>query len=371
MKSTAFDTLICALSSRSESVHVAGGDSGFTPFLLASLGESLQRTVVVVTATEERAAELLAGIRFFVGQGEPGFSVAGQLIGRDVSPYHQIAPNRFVVMNRMATLYQMALGQGFAFVTMSIQALSLKTLPKQQLLDASMTLSVNTQVHREQLLSRLVDLGYTRAPLVEDPGVFAVRGGIIDLYSPLYAKPVRIDFFDDEVESLRFFDPQTQRSGDSLESFHIIPRSELVLSDERVQGATSLLRRHAADLSIPGPQVRALGAELKSRVWPLGVEGLLPAFYETPDTVADYLPQNALWCVEDGAKAEAELESFGDDKSIGGYLVIGRHVATNQLPCYGKTGFPLPHEEANPCQQLCSTLFSRCDHHHSALKRFP
>ena len=307
-----FAKLLAALRA-GQRVSASGAGEGFTPLVVAALERDLQRPLVVVCASRERAQELSDGLAFFLDRPAGTLAPAVLLRALDTSPYHPITPNRFVVMERLAALFRMAAESGSPrIIVLPAEALATRTIPRAALLERTVHVEVEGELDRDDLSRRLDETGYSRVPVVEDPGTYAVRGGIIDVWSPLHESPVRLDLFGDLVESLRSFDPESQRSGDRLPRIAVPPAREVVLTEATVRRARTVLRQEAAELGIPAPQVRAILAELDEGIWPLGVEGWLPAFYEAPGTVADYLPPDALWCVDDPDLVEAALSEQRD-----------------------------------------------------------
>ena len=297
-----------AHADRRRPVVVTGAVGGFTPLLLAAIERAVARPLVIITAERERAQELCDGIRFFLPPPPGALSPAVLVQAPDTTPYHAIAPSRFLMMERVAALFRMGMGLDVRFAVIPAAALSPKTIPTSWMSRLADVVVAEQSIDREALILRLIACGYARAPEVEDPGTFAVRGGILDLWSPLYERPVRLDFWGDLVESIRFFDPESQRSDDALRELYISPAREIVLADETLRRARHVLREVGGDHGIPAPQLRAVLAELDERLWPVGADGWIPAFYDPPGTVLDYVPENALVLVEDPTKVRAALQ---------------------------------------------------------------
>src|SRR5439155_22461486 len=126
--------------------------------------------------------------------------------------YRGLLPNPELLAERNAALFQ-ALNDaaGRVFVT-TVAALAQKVLTPEAFLRGTRVLGTKEMIDRDDLVQALLEAGYQRQPSVYDPGIFAVRGGVIDVFCPLYLQPVRIEFFGDEIESIRFFEAQSQRS---------------------------------------------------------------------------------------------------------------------------------------------------------------
>ncbi|HEU4383104.1 MAG TPA: TRCF domain-containing protein [Anaeromyxobacteraceae bacterium] len=199
-----------ALSDRSEAdvTGLPGAARALVARGLLDRAELGLRVVLGVAADEEEADRLARDLAFFLG----GRERVARLPADPVLPYDDLSPDRGLEMERLAALCRLYLESGaLRAVVVSARALARRVVPR-SVFDRGEILAAGVSLDREGLLRRLVELGYARVPLVEDPGTFAVRGGILDLWSPLDERPVRLEFFGDEVESLRPFEADTQRT---------------------------------------------------------------------------------------------------------------------------------------------------------------
>jgi transcription-repair coupling factor (superfamily II helicase) len=306
-------------------VSLSGLEEGAPAFLLAALKRSLSRPIVVVTPDRKRAQVLTDALRFFVGAHEAALDPVVHLPAPDTLPFHPTAPNRFLVMQRVAGLFRLAHGLSVDFVVIPAETLCRRTIPTHVVNNLADIVLAGDSLDRHGFVSHLDEAGYTRVPMVEDPGTYAVRGGIIDVYSPVERTPVRIDLFGDEVESLRRMDPETQRGGESLEELTVCPVHEVVLTEETLRRSRGALRHQGGELGMPAPQLRAILGELEAGVRPLGVEGWLPAFYDEPSMVADFIPDNALWVVEEPGKVRAVQEALFEQVADGYEQALQNH----------------------------------------------
>ncbi|NIQ90106.1 MAG: hypothetical protein GWN93_14180, partial [Deltaproteobacteria bacterium] len=203
-----------------------------------------------------------------------------------------VAPD--VQAQRLAVLYASAASSQAKIIVAPAQAVMEKVLPRRHCMDASRYLVVREEIQREELISHLVSIGYYRTDLVEEVGDLSIRGDIIDLYTPLYPQPLRLEFFDEVLESIRFFSPASQRSSDHLDDVIIVPAHEVLLTPSRQQRAASWLtgaleeeNRLRGDLELWQERVKGLGH------FP-GIEQLLPLYYDRLETLFDYLPLSTL-----------------------------------------------------------------------------
>jgi transcription-repair coupling factor (superfamily II helicase) len=188
-------------------------------------------------------------------------------------------------------------------IVTSARAIMQRTLPANQFRKAALVLKVGQRYALDGLLSRWVKLGYEPAPIVVEPGTFSRRGGVVDIF-PLAADwPARVDFLDDEIESLRRFDPATQRSADQLDFVYIPPAREALPENmpplaAHLKDWFAALNTEDKDAANPFPDAEPL---TNGMAFPYG-EHYLPYLYPNPVSLLDYAPENALIVVEDWAE---------------------------------------------------------------------
>ncbi|MEE8492688.1 MAG: transcription-repair coupling factor [Nitrospirales bacterium] len=193
------------------------------------------RPWLVVTASDEKAERLYADLRFFhnlIGLSPEGLTLFPQW---ETLPYEPIAPPADLVSRRMRALRRLVDGLPTILVT-SVPALMQRLLPRSVFSAACLPLNRGDSMERDTLTSRLLRLGYRRVSVVEIPGEFSIRGGIVDIYSTASATPVRVEFLGDTVDSLRFFDPATQISTGRVTQAWILPARELIYPQDSLEG---------------------------------------------------------------------------------------------------------------------------------------
>lgn len=283
---------------------------GLTPaagaYVLSRLFLASGRPFLVLTPDEATQEVLQRDLAFFLSDLPP---VAGELWPRLLSfpahellPFQELSGDAAVSATRVGAAWQLLTSQEPVLVSAPLLALRERLLPREDLRQAMLYLVVGDEVRRPDFLARLAAAGYERRPVVEEPGEVSVRGGIIDLYPPLYDKPVRLEFVGDELESIRFFDPATQRSvGASLEEMVLLPAREVVLTPEvRERALAGRSRRRA-------PRV---WQHLQEGISFPGIERHLAEFYPEPETLWDYLPPETvvvLWDPLNLAREEGSL----------------------------------------------------------------
>ncbi|AJE04742.1 transcription-repair coupling factor [Geobacter pickeringii] len=278
------------------------GIKGSAPaYLLARLAAETTRPLLVVAADTDAATELVTELRFYRGQGDDILHFPPW----DVSPFEKGSPHADVTAVRLATLRRLADRKAAAVVT-TPAALRQRILPRALLDGASLYFLPGEESDREELLAKLVTLGYLPVPLVEDRGTFAVRGGIVDLFPPGFEQPVRIEFFGDFVDTIRTFDPLTQRSLHPLEELLLLPSREMILSAEVLKGVAPRLKGRCDELEISPVARRELMEQLQNGLYPAGAEWLLPLFHPHLETLFDYAGDAVRVLVDPAAIADEE-----------------------------------------------------------------
>lgn len=196
------------------------------PFVAAALAVDKQAPVIILTARAETAQRWLDRLQHFlppVDAGGPRLCLCAE---PDSGPYERIRWTDRTRQQRLTALAALQGKGGPAVVVASVPALLQKTLPARELRMALRSLSAGSFVNLAEMTERWAQTGYEPVQVVEEPGTFARRGGIIDIWPPNLPHPVRIDLFGDEVESLRIFDPNTQRTEGTISRIEIGPGSE-------------------------------------------------------------------------------------------------------------------------------------------------
>ncbi len=276
---------------------------------LLAPGPARARCVLAVATDEEEADRLARDLAFFLGD-----AAVLRLPADAVLPYDDLSPDRGVEMERLAALARLHLDPGAVrAVVVSARGLCRRVVPRAVFERGSDLLAAGLSVDREALAARLTSLGYARVPLVEDPGTFAVRGGILDLWSPAEAAPARLEFFGDEIESLRAFDPQTQRSveGGAAVTVLTCPAREALFTDEGKAAASQAVRASAELVNRPTSRVREVLDAIEQGAPFFGQEALLPGFHPGGlVTLADYLPAGTLAFLDEADLLEETIEAF-------------------------------------------------------------
>ena len=239
--------LYAAITSGSRRIFAQGMSEWVLAYALTRLLPQVKRTILLLTPTKKQAWQAQQSLSFFLGLSEPwtGDPLECPLwsfpaVNRRMPSEPFVAPD--VQAQRLATLYVAAASGQTKIIVAPIQAVMEKALPRRHCMDASRYLVVGEDIHHEKLISHLTSIGYYRTELVEEVGDLSVRGDIVDLFTPLYHQPLRLEFFDETLESIRLFNPASQRSSKHLEDVIILPVHEILLTGARQERASSWLR---------------------------------------------------------------------------------------------------------------------------------
>ena len=281
--------------------------TGLSPVHRAMTAAALRlksgRPLLMLCADEGEARRQAADLRSLTGR-EPVL-----LTGRELHWRELAAVSRQWEYRRLEALYRIRQEESPVIVT-TADALALRCIPPQVLERCSFTLRSDGRYQVEELARQLTAAGYTRTEQVEGPGQFALRGGILDVYSPGAEAPVRCEFFDDEVDSLGFFDVATQRRTENCREALLLPAGEVLplWRDGAAEEAAGRLKTLAGRMK-DKPVARQLLSDadlLRQGIVPNGSDRFLAAVYPELVTAMDYLPKECLVCVsESGRTAEA------------------------------------------------------------------
>ena len=293
--------------------------------LLFGLWQETGRPLLIVTATENEAETLLEDLRFFssnrhllaindahsgeVRSNEPASPTIHQGMPSDgdepfllfpawgVLPFEADSPDSRTVGERMRFLYHLLSGDGGIFVT-PVNALMQKLPPRERFLSAVKKITPGMLIDPHELVTILESLGYESSSVVTRTGEFSRRGGIVDLFSPYHAAPVRLEFFGDTIDTLRFFDPESQRSVGNAQEVLVLPVRELLVSDHDAEHSEAPMDRSSNEAGSAqgedaGPSGGKIAGDIRLGMLPPGGEFLAPFFY-TMEGLFHYAPDKSI-----------------------------------------------------------------------------
>ncbi|NOY68611.1 MAG: transcription-repair coupling factor [Deltaproteobacteria bacterium] len=272
-------------------VTVTGASGPERAYLVAREAFASGRPFFVFLPTEKEAKTFLADISFFAGNKElPVFFFPSY----QALSFKRMAYHNEIAANRVKILYRLAVAGHFpAIYVASVETLIQRVIPKQVLCDSAELLMINEDIDFQGLIGRLHASGYTHASIVEEPGDYTVRGGILDVFSPMYDDPIRIELFGDMVESIRLFSSVTQRKLSLLDEAVILPARESVVKKDGITSIIERVRRQAAQAGIPRRVADEFEEKIRTTGMFEGMESLLPLVYPETGIFFDYLPESA------------------------------------------------------------------------------
>lgn len=291
-------------------INIIGSQS---PVALASvLGspdffELHKKPQVVVVPSDAHAQELEESLLFF----NPHLKIH-ILEGFDVSPYSSLYPNFRGIAQRLYWLYRAQYSTGGEIFIAPIQYLIQKTLPKELVDEFTTTLKINDELS-SVFLKKLIDLGYQNSPRVEDVGQFSIKGGLVDIFSPAHENPIRIELFGDYIESLRFFNPETQRTLEQTEELVILPVREVLFHERAQELVLKQLNGKYTSGSFTKELKEQIYESLMVKRFFHGIDFLISYFYDNLNTPLDYFESKISLYYLDPLEITRQYDKFISD----------------------------------------------------------
>jgi len=289
-----------------EDFRISGLYGSAKAFFLAAFFRASKRRVLVVLPDHASAEGFSEDLKFFLPESDVFHYPTPELL-----PFETLSAHQDIQAARIELLFRLSGGVPFITVS-SAPNLMQRVMPKAGLLGRVVDLSVGKEYAREELTARLHGLGYSRMSMVEERGEMSVRGGILDIFPPMYVSPLRVEFFGDEIESMRTFDVSTQRSIKEMPEARILPAKETSTEGPGLSGtsgARARLMERADELDLPREVWEGLSDKLRAGTLS-GVDMLLPLFHERLDTVFDYIDNNTIVTLIDPDSALSALDGF-------------------------------------------------------------
>lgn len=336
-----------ALKSDKQANIIYGAPEGQDARVLAERARALMpkdRVLIHVALDDARCATLSDLLSFFA----PDVKVA-TLPAWDCLPYDRVSPNTDIVAQRVSTLVHLmgwdAEQQRYPRILLTtINAVTQRVTPKNILAQASLSARINARLDVSHLQTYLANNGYLRTETVREAGEFSIRGGIIDIFPAGDELPVRLDLFGDEVESIRRFDPLSQRSGEKLKEFTLRPATEFFLDDDSIARFRSGYRAAFGVVQSDDPLYEAVSEGRRYN----GMDHWQPLFFDSMDTVFDYAPNAGVIFDHHGGEAHNErllqVRDFYDSRKTLEEAAKARDKKTKDVSLSGSIYHPLPPE---------------------------
>ncbi|MBN1276016.1 MAG: transcription-repair coupling factor [Deltaproteobacteria bacterium] len=281
-------------------VNITGLSGTALPYFFSKLLEDIRKPCLAVLPSQKEADRLYEELSFFMSdRAAIELSHTPRLYEfppYDLTPLTGLSPDIEVVIRRLKSLYALITEQNPVIIT-SLEAVFLKTLPKEAFVNSLDYLEAGEDLDREVFIRKIEAAGYQRSSLVEEKGDYSVRGGVIDLFSPLYPLPIRLEFWGDRIESIRQFDPLNQRSQSFLKEIVLLPAAEIIMGRENIKRARSMGR---------------LPNQTEHGIHFPGEEAWLNHFYPHTETVFQYLPKKGIVTLFDRHRTGAVFKKVSD-----------------------------------------------------------
>lgn len=271
-------------------INLSGAPDGFDANILSNFISEKQKSIIFVARDDKRLDLMRKSLWFF----SPNIPVLN-FPSWDCLPYDRVSPNADVSSARMATLA--ALSSGFEAPLVLLTTLNAITqyIPNRTIVsNNSFVAIVGRTINVKELRSYFSKMGFVQTPTVTEPGDYAIRGGIIDVFPPGEVGPVRMDLFGDELESARRFDPVTQRTVENLDRIEFAPVSEVILDDVSINRFRNNYRKEFGSAGLDDPLYEAVSAGRKHQ----GYEHWAPYFHDGMETIFDHLPNAVIFMDE-------------------------------------------------------------------------
>ena len=271
-------------------INLSGAPDGFDANILSNFITEKQKSIIFVARDDKRLDLMRKSLWFF----SPNIPIL-DFPSWDCLPYDRVSPNADVSSARMATLA--ALSSGFEAPIVLLTTLNAITqyIPNRTIVsNNSFVAIVGRTINVKELRSYFSKMGFVQTPTVTEPGDYAIRGGIIDVFPPGEVGPVRMDLFGDELESARRFDPVTQRTVENLDRIEFAPVSEVILDDVSINRFRNNYRKEFGSAGLDDPLYEAISAGRKHQ----GYEHWAPYFHDGMETIFDHLPNAVIFMDE-------------------------------------------------------------------------
>ena len=295
------------------SKRIQGVQGGARAYLLSLVAARARRPLLVIASSANHAETLYDDLSFFLGEERslPPFRKRLHLLPSwEVLPFENLSPHPDNIAGRLEGLYKLV-EESAPILISTPAALMQRVIPKDALKQSYLYLVAGQDLPRESLLDHLIQWGFQNVPLVEERGDFSVRGGIVDLFSPGYGRPLRLEFDGDRLESIREFNPSNQRTEQVLEEMLLLPMKEFSLKRGGLEDTLRRLDQRAIDLDVDRHEKNRLLESIRERIPFPGIELLAPYFCPPLVPLFAYLPAHTLIWLDGADRVEAESERFG------------------------------------------------------------
>ena len=280
--------------------HLSGSAASLA---IQCLNEQEKVPIIIVCAEAQHMHKLERELDFFSQKNKKDIL---RLPDWECLPYDRFSPHQDIISERLLSLFSLPKMQSGIVIT-TASAISHRFAPIEYVLNNAINFSVGDELDTNAFTQQLVNAGYYAVSQVMSPGEYAVRGGIIDVFPSGTKQPFRLDLFDTEIEDIKLFDPETQRSISSVKNIRLLPAKEFPLDETGIE----TFRRNFRETFPGDPQNTIIYPEISKGIAPAGSEYYLPLFFDETATFFDYLPDNSILIFADGA--QSQLDQFQNE----------------------------------------------------------
>ncbi|EJK2115597.1 transcription-repair coupling factor [Vibrio navarrensis] len=273
---------VCGANGAGDKKHIGCLPGASLALSIAELAKAASSHTVLVVPDPQSALKLQAEVEQFYRESVTVFP------DWETLPYDNFSPHQDIISERIATLFQLP-GQTDGITIVPVSTLLQRQSPRDFLLQHTLMVKVGDRYSLEKLRLQLDNSGYRHVDQVFGPGEYASRGSILDLYPMGSHDPYRIDFFDDEIDTIRTFDPENQRSTDAVQEIrllpaHEFPTTEAAIEDFRIRWRSQFDARREPE---------SVYMQVSKGTWPAGIEYWQPLFFEQTETLFDYVASDS------------------------------------------------------------------------------
>ncbi len=274
----------CIAPTKANDIRAIGNLHGAAlPIAIANLANQKKQFILLVVADSQTAIRLQPQVSQFTDLPCDIFP------DWETLPYDNFSPHQDIISDRISHLFRLS-QQKQGILIVPVSTLLHRLMPKSFLLQHALVIKNGDRFSVERLREQLESSGYRHVEQVIEHGEYATRGSILDLYPMGSDFPFRIDFFDDEIDTIREFDPENQRSTHTLEQINLLPAHEFPTDDNAVEFFRGRWRERFDARREP----ESIYQQVSRKLWPAGIEYWQPLFFDTTETLFDYLPHDTL-----------------------------------------------------------------------------
>ncbi|MGV7221221.1 MAG: transcription-repair coupling factor [Nitrospinales bacterium] len=314
--------LIDLIQAGENPICVEGLTGASKALFLVELWKSVRRSIIVLAADQNTGEALLGDLRYFVKRNKlktiPKLFPSWELL-----PYEQLSPLAEITGERLAILDSL-MNDECGIVIVPVESAMQYLMPRSVLKNLTYTVRVGEKMDREILEECLIDNGFERSHMVEERGQFSSRGDILDLFLASHENPIRLEFFGDEIESIRYFDINSQVSIENIDEAQILPVKEFCLTKDQLAQGVVNIKKFADEQCISTAKADELIEKLECLKSFGGMELYASFFHHEKECIFDYLPDDALIISDENELIESKSEDVHESITEEYYLSLDR-----------------------------------------------